>query len=147
MVAFSDTILLPADGAVVRSSALSWIARNTSKGHHNENPDCWVLQASAEWSRQHLEDTKQAVEELMLSAFFDATGCSKRTGLYVESHRWRYATCVEPLATGCLVDENLHIAVCGDWCLGSNVEAAFLSGLSAAGRLLEIVEPWCDVNP
>ena len=104
MVAFSDTILLPADGAVVRSSALSWIARNSSKGHHNENPDCWVLQASAEWSRQHLEDTKQAVEELMLSAFFDATGCSKRTGLYVESHRWRYATCVEPLATGCLVE-------------------------------------------
>ena len=58
-----------------------------------------------------------------------------------------YATCVEPLATGFLVDENLYIAACGDWCLGNNVEAAFLSGLAVADRLLEIVEVWSDVNP
>lgn len=139
MAAFADTIQFPADAAVVRDSALSWIARS-SKCQQDRIPDCWVLQASTEWSQQHLEDAKQAVEEQMLAAFFDVTGCSKAEAFLVTSHRWRYANCARPLNTGCLIDQHLKLATCGDWCLGDSVEAAFLSGLAAADRLLGIVE-------
>ncbi len=104
----------------------------------------FVLQASAEWSQQHMEDAKHDIEEPMLSAFFHAVECSKRntvqrrqrTALYVAAHRWHYAICDQPLTTGCLIDKTLRIAACCDWCLGNNVEAAFLSGLAAADGLL-----------
>lgn len=139
MAAFPRRIEFPADGAVVRNSALSWIARNSVKGERSEDPDCWVLHASAEWSQQHLEDAKQVIEEQLLFAFMDATGCSRQAGTHLTAHRWRYAICMQPLTVGCLLDATLNIAACGDWCLGNNVEAAFLSGIAAAGRVLRLV--------
>ncbi|MCC6336170.1 MAG: hypothetical protein IT380_19560, partial [Myxococcales bacterium] len=35
----------------------------------------------------------------------------------------------------CVWDAALRLAVCGDWCLGRDVESAFLSGSAAAGRI------------
>ena len=51
-------------------------------------------------------------------------------------HRWRYARVIEPLGTDCLYDAERRLVLCGDWCIGARVEAAFLSGTAAAARLL-----------
>jgi len=53
-----------------------------------------------------------------------------------QAHRWRYAQAAEALDLGCLWDGELGLGVCGDWCQGSRVEGAFLSGMAAAGRVL-----------
>jgi renalase len=36
---------------------------------------------------------------------------------------------------GALHDAAARITVCGDWCLGSRIEDAFLSGLTAADQI------------
>ncbi|MFW5681305.1 MAG: FAD-dependent oxidoreductase, partial [Pseudomonadota bacterium] len=54
---------------------------------------------------------------------------------YATAHRWRYALAAEPVGEPCLYDRSGLVA-CGDWCLGGRIEAAFLSGLAAAGRVM-----------
>ena len=136
MAAFSSQIDIPVDGAFVRNSVLSWIARNSSKLHRNTAADCWVLHGSPEWSQEHLEASEDSVGQQLLAAFFETIRVPVRAHIHLTSHRWRYAKSPAALTDGCLFDEGLGIAVCGDWCLGNRVEGAFLSGMAAAEKLM-----------
>ena len=137
MVTFPQTIHLHFDAAVIRNSALSWIARSRSKDLENDTTSSWVLQASPEWSQRHLEESKATVEKDLLNAFLTATGCAAQSPNSIAAHRWRYAICTQPLTDGTLADASSGLAVCGDWCLGKTAEAAYLSGLAAANALLQ----------
>jgi renalase len=54
---------------------------------------------------------------------------------YLSAHRWRYALVERPLGEPCLWDEALRLGLCGDWCLGPRVEAAWMSGRALAAAL------------
>ena len=38
---------------------------------------------------------------------------------------------------GSLIDENLKVAVCGDWCMNGKVEGGFLSAQDAVSKFLK----------
>jgi predicted NAD/FAD-dependent oxidoreductase len=136
MLAFEEPIPVPYDGAFVRDSALSWVARNSSKPGQQSDVDCWVGHASPGWSERHLEDSPAEVLRQLLPAFFEATGTRPQAPIHSAAHRWRYALPPEPLSDRCLFDDDLAVGVCGDWCSGPRVEGAFLSGMSLAGRVM-----------
>jgi predicted NAD/FAD-dependent oxidoreductase len=46
----------------------------------------------------------------------------------------------EPLPQRYLLDGDLELGACGDWCGGPRVEGAFLSGLALAEAVLEMNE-------
>ena len=48
-------------------------------------------------------------------------------------HRWRYAVADPPLAIGAIRTD--RVILCGDWCKGSRIEDAYLSGLEAASLI------------
>ncbi|MCC9643712.1 NAD(P)-binding protein [Rhodopirellula sp. JC740] len=136
---------LPFAGAFINEGPLSWIARNDAKpgradGSNDEiateAASRWVLHASAEWSREHLERSSEWVLEQLTHALEMATG--KRVSRIIESqaHRWRFANPSAPLEQECLWDAASGIGVCGDWCGGPRVEGAFLSGMAMAGEIL-----------
>jgi len=134
LVAFDDRVKAPFDGAFVRSSPLGWIARNRSKPQR-DIAETWVLHATAEWSAAHLEDDADAVGPFLLNAFADLVRAPLPLPVYLGAHRWRHA-CADPgLGMAALADDEARLVVCGDWCLGNRVEAAFLSGLEAAVRV------------
>ncbi len=137
MMIFERQLDLPFDGAFVKDSPLSWIARNTSKPGRPED-ECWVLHGSPEWSARRVDDDGDEVVSALLSAFFTATGLKPQTPLFARAHRWRYSIAKNPLDDGCLWDAGLQIGACGDWCHGSRVEGAFLSGVELACRILGI---------
>ena len=110
---------------------LRWIARDSSRPGRAAVPERWVAHATPEWSRDHLEDSAEAVLALLQDAFVAATGV-KVTPSYTAMHRWRYALAVAPLGAPALWDAAAGLGVCGDWCLGARVEAAFLSGRGLA---------------
>ena len=114
---------------------LGWIARDSSRPGRPALPEGWVAHATPEWSRANLEQPPDAVLSDLCRAFTDATTIVAAP-IHAAVHRWRYARAARPLGEDCLWDPQ-GLAVCGDWCLGARVEAAFDSGRAAATRCLE----------
>ncbi len=126
------------DGAFVNDGPLSWIARDGAKPGRHQRPgeSTWILHASADWSEQHLECSKDQAQQTLLAAFESLVDQRVTEPSYLAAHRWRYAIPGDPLADECLWDAEAMIGVCGDWCGGPRVEGAFLSGMAIAGKLL-----------
>jgi hypothetical protein len=118
--------------------AISWIARNSAKPGRGHTLETFVVQASADWSRSHLEQTPDAVAALLLAEF---SGLA-RTGLplplplpiVLTAHRWRYAKTLGA-RHGPVWDSALKIGACGDWLEGPRVENAWLCGHHLALRM------------
>ncbi len=63
-------------------------------------------------------------------------GATDFAALSLRAHRWRYSRAAEPIERGALHFGELQLTLAGDWCHGSRVEGAFLSGAAAAGRVM-----------
>ena len=135
MLAFEKPLSLPFDGAFIHDATVAWAARNSSKPGRGDE-DCWVLHATADWSFAHIDLPGQHVVQRLTQAFFSAAGCAEIEPVFAVAHRWRFARAQNPLTSGCLWDHRAMIGICGDWCYGSRIEGAFLSGAAMAGRIL-----------
>ena len=109
-----------------------------------------TLQATADYSQDHLEDPPDKISTALMDAFADAKGVSLPAPAYLAAHRWRYAK----VETPCTPDDPFScetadkvIAVAGDWhpisavsdrpATGARAEDAYLSGERAARYLLD----------
>jgi len=133
MLAFDEPTAAP-DLLRPETGPLRWIARDSSRPGRAAAPECWVAHASPDWSRDHLEDPADAVLTQLRAAFAATAGIASEPS-YAAVHRWRYALAETPLGTPALWDAASGLGVCGDWCLGARVEAAFLSGRALAGMM------------
>ncbi len=109
---------------------IAWLARESSKPGRCA-VERWTVQASPEWSREHLEDDEARIQAKLLKAFAEVTGIYAEPA-YAQVHRWRWARTEQPLGATHLWDSHAGIGLCGDWCLGHRVEDAFVSGLELA---------------
>jgi len=135
MTAFEHPLKLSFDGAWVHNSSLSWIARNSSKPQRQHH-ECWVLHGTSEWSREEFDQDPKWICSHLLSTFFEETEHEILTPSWLSSHRWRYASAASSLSDGSFWDPASRLGICGDWCQGSRVEAAFLSGKGLAEKIL-----------
>jgi predicted NAD/FAD-dependent oxidoreductase len=136
MMSFPGSLGLDFDGAFVKDSAISWMARDASKP---QRPDLesWVVHASPEWSMHYLEVEHHEAAKRLEQEFRDQVGLSGMIPSDAAAHRWRFALPLNPLSVACLFDAPHRLVLCGDWCGGPRVEGAFRSGIAAAERLLE----------
>lgn len=109
---------------------VAWVCRESSKPARSST-ERWTVQASAEWSEEHVQDDGERVAAKLLKAFAELTGIRAEPG-FVQTHLWRYAKTRQPLGLSHVWDKQLQLGVCGDWLLGHRVEDAFVSGLSLA---------------
>jgi len=109
---------------------IAWLARESSKPGRGM-VERWTVQASAAWSQEHINDSKDRVEGKLIKAFAEVTGIRAEPS-HVESHRWLYAKTGQPLGQSHIWSAKSGLGVCGDWCLGHRVENAFVSGLELA---------------
>ena len=133
LAAFEEPVAARFDAAFVSGSPLGWIARNTSKPKRDWKVDAWVLQATTGWSEAHVDDRPDDVGAFLMEAFEDLVRAGLPRAFHATVHRWRYATADPPLAAGAIHDRESRVTLCGDWCKGSRIEDAFLSGIAAAG--------------
>ena len=109
---------------------IAWLARESSKPGRGP-VERWTVQASADWSREHLEDDPERVQGKLLRAFAEVTGIRAEPS-HLDTQRWRYARTLRPLGRSHLWSARSRLGVAGDWCLGHRVENAFVSGLELA---------------
>jgi predicted NAD/FAD-dependent oxidoreductase len=113
---------------------IAWLSRESSKPSRSR-VERWTIQASTEWSQEHLGDDHDRIQAKMLKAF------AELSGIYAQPSQanvklWQYAKTLKPLGVTHQWDEKLNIGTCGDWHLGHRVENAFVSGLSLALSLV-----------
>jgi predicted NAD/FAD-dependent oxidoreductase len=128
--------LLSTEQDIVRDlGAIGWAARDNAKPGRG-GIESWVIQASADWSAQHLEQPPEKVATVLLGLLASELGISLPALVYLDAHRWRFAKSGpigEPTA---LWDTSIRLGACGDWLAALRVEAAWLFGAtrSSAGR-------------
>jgi renalase len=135
MLAFATPLDLPGDRIKPEDRVIGWIARNASKPGRAQAHETIVVHATPEWSRAHLEESREEVARRLLARFQTVTG-QTRAPTFVAAHRWRYALVEEPAGTPFVWDAASRLGACGDWCLGPRVEAAFDSGEALAEAVL-----------
>ena len=109
---------------------LSMVVRDSSRPGRAIVPECWTAHADQAWSASHILDDPAAVQAELLSALMAGISRSAPPD-FVAVHRWRYARTATALGQPC-IDAGGGLVVCGDWCLGANVEHAIASGQAAA---------------
>ncbi|MDZ4837749.1 MAG: FAD-dependent oxidoreductase [Candidatus Melainabacteria bacterium] len=140
MVSFANPLPIIFDGATVQGSSLVWIARDSSKPGRPEG-ERWVMQASAEWSENHLEENEKVVSTSLLSDFFALTKSDPVAATFCRAHRWRYARATVPCSERYIYNADKNIGYCGDWCGGDRIESAYLSGFALAEKITDFSSP------
>jgi len=131
MAAFPTRIPLP-DSIRLPGGPIGWAARDSSKPGRDHDTECWVVQASPAWSREHLELDPEAATAALMQAFAALAGGSLPEPLFADAHRWRYSLVETPLGAPCLWDPVLGLGAAGDWCIAARAEAAVDSGAALA---------------
>lgn len=139
LAAFEQPVETGWDGAFVHGAPLAWVARNSSKPGRDCVADCWVLQATADWSASHQDCNRGDVVKLLLGEFGTITSAPLPPAVYHDSHLWRCSASPQPLDRLFLFEPNTGLALCGDWLAGGRIEGAFRSGVAAAECILRQV--------
>ena len=147
MAGFPTPIDLPRTLIQTPEGPISWATYEPSRPGANQTAAV-TLQATADFSKTHLEAEPTDICDQLLAAFAEQQNIPLPHPLYSAAHRWRYAK----VEQSCPQDELFHIAdtdssifVAGDWHpaqgddgrfgKGARAEDAFLSGLRAATQL------------
>ncbi|MFN3835544.1 MAG: NAD(P)/FAD-dependent oxidoreductase [Glycocaulis sp.] len=115
------------DAAKLYGGGVTWMARSLSRPGR-EGADSWVLHASTNWSRAHLEDSPEAVIRALTEEVHVRFGMP--LPVWAEAHRWRYALSETAPGTPFALDETGSVGCAGDWRLGGRAELAWDSGLA-----------------
>lgn len=134
MGVFAGSVDLGFAGAFVEESPVSWIA---------VQGDMFILHSDPQWTADRFHEPASGICHDLLEAFRDAVGRELPEPLVLKLHRWRHARATRPLGEPFFWDPGRGLGACGDWFLGPRVEAAYLSGIALAERVLaDANRPW-----
>jgi renalase len=109
------------------------IINNSAKAGRN-NQGVYLLQATAGWSQEHLEESPEQVGTRLGDLLGQHVFPAQRPELLF-AHRWRYGFTKKSLGIDFLWSQGLQIGICGDWCRGRTVEDAWISAMALAGKI------------
>jgi renalase len=122
---------------------LAWVGLDSSK-RQQLSPPVFVLQSTAEFATKYAEPQSTAIASLlMLERASERFFPWFRDFQWQEPHLWRYAIAksARSFSSNTAADSYLSIDIpapllcIGDWCRGSKVEDAFLTGVAVATAL------------
>ncbi|MCW1959094.1 MAG: FAD-dependent oxidoreductase [Mycobacterium sp.] len=132
MLAFSQRVPVTPD-CLTAKGPIGWAARNNAKPGRT-GPESWVVQATPEWSRSHIDGTSDDVADELIDALGRESGTGLPPRIATAAHLWRFARCAEG-GSGVILDGERRLGLCGDWLIGPRVESAWLSGARLAERI------------
>ena len=122
----------------VKESILNWIGICTTKPGRDKGYQSIVMHTDFQWTQANLDKNRDEILELALEELEKITGFKDPNPIYKAHHRWLYGRTLEPLGKEFIYDEENNLACCGDYMLGDNIEAAFLSASALAAKIKTI---------
>lgn len=132
MAAFAEPVAFAAD-CLSGDGVLGWAARNNAKPGRG-GLESWVVQATPDWSRLHIDEDRATVSVALIDELAHALGVDLPPRIGVAAHLWRFARS-QAGGTGPIFDAEGRLGLCGDWLIGPRVECAWLSGVRLADRI------------
>lgn len=130
----------PSHSSSNTTSLRRWTLQNDKPGQQ-QILQRWVVEATADWSQAHVNlPTEQVADKLFTHWCNDAALAIPPQPVLLEAHRWLYGLTATPLPQPWLMDQNTGISLCGDFCLGTTAEAAWLSGLALGQQLSKLIQ-------
>ncbi|PIA45227.1 hypothetical protein AQUCO_01700633v1 [Aquilegia coerulea] len=160
LAAFEDPLPIPStvttnpfEGAFVKGvDALSWMANNTQKLFPSQSvgPHCWTFFSTAAYGKKNKvpqENVPNATAEKVTTGMLEgveiALGLPKGSlprPIYTRVQLWGAALPTNTPGVPCIFDPQGRAGICGDWLLGSSVEASALSGMSLANHIADYLQ-------
>mmetsp|Transcript_8992 Transcript_8992/g.16752 ORF Transcript_8992/g.16752 Transcript_8992/m.16752 type:complete len:218 (+) Transcript_8992:230-883(+) len=165
MAAFSSgAVESPFDAAAILSSdAFQWVSLENKKPNYSSSVDCQCFVAISTFDfaekllKEHpqqrnfkfVEQTSQYLDPIQealgteFKALLSSMGNSDVDPIYLKAQRWggAFYSNADSSKDLCFVDRERRLALCGDYCGGSNsnAETAMLSGLCAGEELASLL--------
>lgn len=128
MLGFKHKIETKWIAAKPRNSILKWITINSKRPDRNSEVTSIQIHARDNWSNDNSERDFSEIQTEMIKEFKELTGIDGNLADYASTHRWLYSLVSNTSKNGAFIDFENHLAACGDWCLTSRIEEAWLSG-------------------
>lgn len=142
MLGFREPAELSFDVYQSHDPVVSRIVVNSAKPQREQGFTV-VIEATAHWSEQNLEQTTEYVHEELLTRAEAILLQRLINADYQSSHRWRYAVAAQSASQSIegqsWLDSAACCAVVGDWCFGSTIEDTTLGATALAETLLNSV--------
>jgi len=138
MLGFDEAPAFNFDAAIVKNSAIGWLAVNSHKPGRDGSYTL-LVQTSPEWADEHIDMRPDRVESTLISELQELIDIDWPVPVHSDLHRWRYAGTSVAADEDYLIDHKNQLAACGDWCIEGRVEAAFLSARGLARELNRII--------
>ena len=135
MLGFSNTRSYSFDALRLATGPLNWIALNHTKPERQGTSV--VAHTRDSWAITHQDAKLESIESLLEKEVRKYLEYSSQDVVYQALHAWRYAYIRQPSEFKSRLDTQAQIGVCGDWCIESRVESAFISGYDLAQTLTQ----------
>lgn len=127
MLGFAQPLALKFDAAHVDNADISWIAVNSLKPGR-DTPFTLMVHSSEDYAQTHIRGDREHALEHLCNEASQIIGQDVTHADYKTIHGWLYANNTDHRDTSPLmVDPDMRLAACGDWCQGGRVEGAFTS--------------------
>ena len=138
MLGFENDRCIEFEAAHVLNAEISWIAVNS---HKPERKGLYTLMvhSSMEFAEKYKAVSKSEIIQHMIHETSQVLGQDLSSAAYKDLYKWQYANNAQKENTPILIDSDLQLAACGDWCLGGRVEGAFTSAWNLSNSIQEIL--------
>ncbi|XXG67142.1 hypothetical protein AAC387_Pa06g0555 [Persea americana] len=160
LAAFEDPLPIPSstsgtpfEGAFVKGvDSVSWMANNTKKlfPSQSKGPQCWTFFSTAAYAernkvpQEYIPNIRaEKVKAGMLEGVEMALGLSPgslQRPFYSRVQLWGAALPTNTPGVPCIFDPLGRAGICGDWLLGSSLEASALSGMALADHIADYLQ-------
>lgn len=134
MLGFDKALSLPWEAAKVSHPAISWICVNSSKPGRPQGYSL-LVHSSNNWAERHIDDDPDVITAQLIDALVPILGRRISHPDHKALHRWRYAKTEPQTSEITLLDPQMRLGACGDWCVRSTVEGAYTSAARMAEQL------------
>ena len=98
-----------------------------------------MINSSYDFAEKNVNSSKDKISDYLIKQVSEIVKYELNNYEHKALHFWKYAMSEKNNNLGSLLDEDLKVIVCGDWCMNGKVEGGFLSAKDAAKKLIKYI--------